>query len=127
MRILTTITNAACVVSHAQSHVHCPHSAGNLLALLISRFMSKGRVRAHDSLMMTYWITLVAKQINSTLILVTLLPCAWSKGVLDVNELRNFLVVITVMGLVWYPQIESLSTMWPYSNPHLASVSVHVN
>ena len=52
----------------------------------------------------------------------------WSKGVHDVNELRSFLAIIIVMGLVRYLQIEShWSTLWTYSNPHLSSVSVHIN
>ena len=48
----------------------------------------------------------------------------WSKGVHDVNELRRFLAIIIVMGLVRYPQIEHhWATQWPYSNPHFSSVS----
>ena len=48
----------------------------------------------------------------------------WSKGVHDINELRRFLAIIIIMGLVRYPQIEHhWATQWPYSNPHFSSVS----
>ena len=48
----------------------------------------------------------------------------WSKAVHDMNELRRFLAMIIVMGLVRYPQIEHhWSTQWPYSTPHFSSVS----
>ena len=47
----------------------------------------------------------------------------WSKAVHDVNELRRFLAIIIVMGLVRYPQIEHhWATQWPYSNTHFSSV-----
>ena len=49
----------------------------------------------------------------------------WSKNVHDVNELRRFLAIIIIMGLVRYPQIESQwSTMWPFTNFHYSSVSL---
>ena len=57
----------------------------------------------------------------------------WSKGIHDVNELKRFLAIIIIMGLVRYPQIEShWSTMWPFTNSHCSSVSVctifiHIN
>ena len=49
----------------------------------------------------------------------------WAKGVHDVNELRRFLAIIIVMGMVRNQRIAShWSTMWPYSSPHLSSVSM---
>ena len=53
----------------------------------------------------------------------------WSKEVHDTNELRRFLAVILVMGLVRYPQIEHhWATQWPYSNTHFSRVSrLHVH
>lgn len=48
----------------------------------------------------------------------------WSKGVHNINELRQFLAIIIIMGLVRYPQIEHhWATQWPYSNTHFSSVS----
>lgn len=48
----------------------------------------------------------------------------WSKGVHDLSELKRFLSIIIVMGLVRYPQIEShWATTWPFTNTHCSSVS----
>ena len=48
----------------------------------------------------------------------------WSKGLHDIDELRRFLAIIIIMGLVRYPQIEyHWGTQWPYSNSHFSSVS----
>ena len=48
----------------------------------------------------------------------------WSKSVHDIDELRQFLAIVLIMGLVQYPQIEHhWSTQWPYSNTHFSSVS----
>ena len=48
----------------------------------------------------------------------------WSKAVHNINELRQFLAIIIVMGLVRYPQIEHhWATQWPYSNTHFSTVS----
>ena len=48
----------------------------------------------------------------------------WSKSLHDVDELRQFLAIIIIMGLVRHPQIEShWSTQWPYSNTNFSSVS----
>ena len=48
----------------------------------------------------------------------------WSKGEHDINELRRFLAIIIIMGLVRYPQMEHhWATQWPYSNTHFSSVS----
>ena len=48
----------------------------------------------------------------------------WSKETHDINELRRFLAIIILMGLIRYPQIEShWSSQWPYSNAHFSSVS----
>ena len=45
----------------------------------------------------------------------------WSKGVHDIHELRRFLAIIIIMGLVRYPQIEHhWATQW---NTHFSSVS----
>lgn len=50
----------------------------------------------------------------------------WSKSVFDVNELRKFLAVIILMGLVRYPQIEShWAVHWPFTNTHCSSVSIN--
>ena len=50
----------------------------------------------------------------------------WSKTVHDLNELKRFLAIIIVMGLVRYPQIENhWATMWPFTNAHCSSVSAH--
>lgn len=50
--------------------------------------------------------------------------CQWSKSVHDVAELRRFLAMIIVMGLVRYPQLEHhWATQWPYYNTHFSSVS----
>ena len=48
----------------------------------------------------------------------------WAKMVHDLNELKRFLAIIIVMGLVRYPQIENhWATMWPFTNAHCSSVS----
>ena len=48
----------------------------------------------------------------------------WSKSVHNIDELRQFLAMIVIMGLVHYPQIEHhWATQWPYSNTHFSSVS----
>ena len=49
----------------------------------------------------------------------------WSKGVHDLSELKRFLSLIIVTGLVRYPQIENhWATTWPFTNSHCSSVSV---
>ena len=48
----------------------------------------------------------------------------WSKSEHNIDELRQFLAIIIIMGLVRYPQIEHhWATQWPYSNTHFSSVS----
>ena len=48
----------------------------------------------------------------------------WGKLVHDLHELKRFLAIIIVMGLVRYPQIENhWATMWPFTNAHCSSVS----
>ena len=48
----------------------------------------------------------------------------WAKRVFDISELFRFLAILIVMGIVRYPQIEShWSTLWPYSNSQISSVS----
>ena len=48
----------------------------------------------------------------------------WSKCFHDVIELRRFLAILIIIGLVRYPQLEHhWSTQWPYSNVHFSSVS----
>ena len=47
----------------------------------------------------------------------------WSKETHDINELRRFLAIIILMGLIQYPQMEShWSSQWPYSTAHFSSV-----
>ena len=48
----------------------------------------------------------------------------WSKSIHTIDELRQFLAITIVMGLVHYSQIESYwTTQWPYSNAHFSFVS----
>ena len=48
----------------------------------------------------------------------------WSKSMHDLCELKRFLAIIIVMGLVRYPQIEDdWATLWPFTNSHCSSVS----
>ena len=48
----------------------------------------------------------------------------WSKSTNDLCELKRFLAIIIVMGLVRYPQIEDhWATLWPFTNSHCSSVS----
>ena len=48
----------------------------------------------------------------------------WSKEEHTIAELRRFLALILVMGIVRYPQIEShWSTSWPYATDTFSSVS----
>ena len=48
----------------------------------------------------------------------------WSKSIHTIDELRQFLAIIIVMGLVHYAQIAShWTTQWPYSNALFSSVS----
>ena len=51
----------------------------------------------------------------------------WSKSVHNIDELRQFLAIVIIMGLVRYPQIEHhWTTQWPYSNTHFSSVSLWI-
>ena len=51
----------------------------------------------------------------------------WSKNVHDLDELRQFLAIVIMMGLVRYPQIEHhWATQWPYVNTNFSSVSFAV-
>ena len=49
----------------------------------------------------------------------------WSKETHNINELRRYLAIIILMGLIRYPQMEShWSSQWPFSNAHFSSVRV---